>query len=328
MRASYDVTVILCTYNRAELLGGALHSLTNLRTDDQFSYEVLVVDNASTDNTQHVVSELANRYETPIRIVRETKPGLSAARNCGIREAQGHWLAFFDDDELADLDWLFELRALAREKQSRVVGGSVRLVLTEDQQQELSPCLERLLAPGGRQQAVCQFTPKNALNGGNAMIHRDVFQEVGAYDEDWTEGGEDTDWFWRLHTADIEAWYTPHAIVRHLVPSYRLSPSYLRWVSLRQGWSTARQDGDRRGTAGAALRALLRLGRGAVIHFPLLSWATLTTAADQRLFRQCQLWRVQGYLRNAFRQLAPTLFPQHEFDRWIEFRGERHQFSQ
>jgi len=325
MQASYDITVILCTYNRAELLGGALNSLTTQQTDNEFTYEVLVVDNGSTDETQQVVRELATQHQLSIRVVSEAKPGLSAARNCGIREAQGDWLAFFDDDELADPRWLYELHALAQEKECRVVGGAVRLVLTEDQQQEVSPYLERLLAPGGRQQSACRFTLKNALNGGNAMVHHRVFQEVGLYDEDWTEGGEDTDWFWRLQTAGVEAWFTPRAVVRHLVPGYRLLPAYLRWVSLRQGWSTARQDGDRRGKAAAAFLALLRLAKGGLVHYPLLCWAT---AADNRLFRQCQLWRVQGYLRNAFRQLAPRLFPQRDFDRWIEFRGERQQFSQ
>lgn len=328
MQPQYDITVIVCTYNRDELLCDALQSLTELETGGQFTYEVLVVDNASTDNTQQVVRQLASQHDLPIRLVRESKPGLSAARNCGIGEARGEWLAFFDDDELADTRWLFELRKLAQAKECRVVGGAVRLVPTEDHQQELSSYMTKLLAPGGRQLAACRFTPAYALNGGNAMIHHSVFEQVGLYKEDWTEGGEDTDWFWRLYSAGIEAWYTPTAAVRHLVPAYRRSPSYLRWVAMRQGWSTARQDVDRRGKSVTVLLALLRFAKGMLIEIPWLCWATLRAEADHRLFRLCQLWRAQGYLRNAIRGLAPHVFPQHAFNRWIEFRGERQQFAQ
>lgn len=326
MSYQYDVSLILCTYNREQWIGDAIQSLLDLRTEGQVSYEIIVVDNASTDNTPAVIADISMTADRPVRYVREPRQGPSAARNRGIAEASGEWLAFLDDDERADPDWLLELLAMTAKKGVRVSGGAIRLITSEEHARHLSPMLERVLAPGGRRKTECLFTPKHALNSGNQMLHRSVFDEIGVYEESWTEGGEDTELFTRLHAAGIEAWYNPKAIVSHLVPPYRTSAGYIQWLSLRQGWSLARKDVEEQGTRHSLTIAVLRCCRSAVL-LPLLMVARLRRDRDHILFRRSQMWRTQGYVRAALRAVAPKLFAQEQFLSRLEFRGERQQFA-
>ncbi len=326
MTRTYDSTVILCTYNRAHWLGDAIKSLLDLRMEDGRTYEILVVDNASTDNTQEIVAEIASQTDVPLRCVRETRQGLSAARNRGIAEAQGEWLAFFDDDERAVRDWLFELRATVDEKGIRASGGSVHLITADEDAEMLSPGLQKILAPGGREEHESRFHPKHSLNGGNQMLHWTVFEEIGVYEETWTEGGEDTQFFMRLYNAGIEAWYNPHAVVLHLVPPYRMTPDYIEWLSLRQGWTSARKDKDQRGSLRTSILAALRCVRiGMMMPWYLMAW--LKRDGDDLLYRRSRVWRTQGYVRGALRSVAPRVFAQEQFLSRLDFRGERQQFA-
>ncbi len=96
-----DISVNLCTLNRAKLLQGVLESLTDQETFEKFSYEVIVVDNGSIDETECVVRGAASASRVPVRYFREEARGIPQARNRGIKESRGEWIAFFDDDQLA-----------------------------------------------------------------------------------------------------------------------------------------------------------------------------------------------------------------------------------
>ena len=115
MSQSPDITVVVCTHNRAESLWQALASLYALETGGRFTYEVLVIDNASPDHTQDVIAAAAGESKAPLRGVHEPQKGIVAARNRGVLEAAGKWIAFFDDDQLADSRWLLELHSAAED---------------------------------------------------------------------------------------------------------------------------------------------------------------------------------------------------------------------
>jgi glycosyltransferase involved in cell wall biosynthesis len=96
---SNKISIIICTYNRCELLKEALVSLVHQTADDS-CYEVIIVNNNSTDNTEETVQPLIDKYDN-FRLISESKQGLSHARNRGYREAVFDWVAYMDDDARA-----------------------------------------------------------------------------------------------------------------------------------------------------------------------------------------------------------------------------------
>lgn len=106
---SIMITVIVCTYNRCESLRRTLNSLAQLSAAD-VSWELVVVDNHSKDDTAEVVRRFVENSTFAIRYVFEINQGLSYARNAGIRAARGEIIAFTDDDVVVDSNWLCELQ--------------------------------------------------------------------------------------------------------------------------------------------------------------------------------------------------------------------------
>src|SRR5437867_1570833 len=123
--ASPLVSVIVCTYNRAALLASCLESLV-AQTLAAERYEIIVVDNGSTDRTQAVACDFAQCYGT-VKVVLEPRLGVSHARNTGIRHAQADYLAFIDDDARALPDWVERILAAFAETDPPpfVVGGQI-----------------------------------------------------------------------------------------------------------------------------------------------------------------------------------------------------------
>src|SRR5262249_39190598 len=143
-----DVSVVICTYNRDHFLREALASIKALATDGSIRHEIVVIDNASTDHTSQVIAEAARDSPVPLRGVYEPKPGIGPARNGGIQEAGGKWIAFFDDDQVVDPQWLNQLLAMAREKGVRCVGGGNRLRLPPGGTYHLGPEMRGVLGGG------------------------------------------------------------------------------------------------------------------------------------------------------------------------------------
>ena len=100
-----DATVLICTYNRADLLGQTLDSLA-LSDSGTLAWDVIVVDNNSTDHTREVVTERIAGYPVPLRYLFEPRQGKSNALNTGIAASDARVLAFTDDDVRVDRGWL------------------------------------------------------------------------------------------------------------------------------------------------------------------------------------------------------------------------------
>src|SRR6266550_1086469 len=98
------VSVALCSWNRSGLLRKTLEQFTYLEAPNGFDWELLVVDNNSTDDTPDVLAEFASRL--PLRALREPMPGKSNAANLAVREARGEYILWTDDDVLAGSDWV------------------------------------------------------------------------------------------------------------------------------------------------------------------------------------------------------------------------------
>ena len=201
--ANPDISVIVCTYNRADWLREAIESLTKLETQE-FTYEVLVVDNASSDNTPEVVNEAAENAACTIRYVREAEPGVSFARNRGLEESKATWIAFFDDDEIAEPDWLLQLMKAAVEHDVKIVGGGVRLKLDDGSERNLQPWV-RVMLGCTETMGPQMYDGKRVPTTGNMLIHTEIFEKIGMFRTDLVEGGEDTDVYHRARNIGLRS---------------------------------------------------------------------------------------------------------------------------
>src|SRR5258706_11042800 len=122
-----DLSIILCTYNRCHGLAETLTTLAHQRVSPSFKWEVLLVDNNSSDETADVYSRFRETFPVSLRYVFEGQQGLSHARNRGIAEATGKWVAFAEDDELADEGWVQSLVVTFHEHACDAVAGKIEL---------------------------------------------------------------------------------------------------------------------------------------------------------------------------------------------------------
>jgi GT2 family glycosyltransferase len=230
--AAPRISVVVCTHNRAEKLANCLARLGD-QTLDRSSYEVVVVDDCSTDVTR----EVAERYAT--RVIRnERNLGLAASRNVGTAAAIAPIVAFTDDDCLPDRDWLREMLHAFDDPNVLAVGGKVvpfradRLLLRYYEAnnplahnphrpvrgngllERLGAYLRdsfRLHSPAESVQSLFMIT------GANMGLRRSTFELVGGFDDNFRLGAEDTDFCLRLNTIRPDALirYSPEAVVAH-----------------------------------------------------------------------------------------------------------------
>lgn len=316
------VSVIVTTFNRSRMLSRALESLAAQDTAGEFCYEIVVIDNCSTDDTAAVVAAFAERCAVPLRHVYEARQGLPFARNRGLREARGQWIAFFDDDQLAPTHWLAALRRFAIERGLECVGGGRSLVVQFDAP-PLSPYCRKLLGESLGAGAPAPYSRKNLPTTGNVLVRRKVFDRLGAFNETWLEGGEDTEFFNRLVTSGATAWFTPTAAVEHVIPAERLAPDYLERIALRHGVTFGRRDLEEQGRWLLPLWMVARVVHAGVLHAPRMLVAKASGDSARALGWRCRLRRVEGYVRFGLQSLAPWAFGQSAFVAGMMHRDAR-----
>ena len=169
------ISVIVCTHNRADLLTSVINQL---RAQDypEAAFEIVVVDNCSTDHTPQVVGQLTGKPGVPVRYIAESRPGVTFARNRGAEEVRNPYLAYLDDDCSVEPDWLSQLMSgFDLDERVTVVAG--RVVLDWDKQEKpawLGPKSERWLAAysySGSQSRLLN-DPGYVIEGNMALAHR------------------------------------------------------------------------------------------------------------------------------------------------------------
>lgn len=308
--AKPDVSIVLCTYNRAYMLTECLESLLSQRTHGEYTFEVIVIDNNSTDETRELVERLQATSPVPLRYVLEQKVGQVHARHRGFDEAKGEWVANFDDDEVAEPDWLIAMLRLARQRNVVSVGGYLALRLPDDCKRQLHPRVRRVLGESVSWTTPRPYTRRQGPGSGTQLLHRSVFEKVGRYDISQSLRGYDTDFYRRMREAGIESWYTPDSVAYHVTPAQRLTPSYLSETCFHDGFTFARRDfqhfGRAKGTIVLGLRVINALGR----HAPLWAISSLAGKAETALAHRLMLKRCEGYARCFLKLLAPRWFKQ------------------
>ena len=241
-----DVTVAVCTLDRPRALHTSLESLAAMEPPDELDWEVLVVDNGQDPDTAEVVAEL--RGCLPLRLVRESRLGLSRARNRSVDEAGGDWIVWIDDDVRVGNSWLVAYARAFREwPEAAFFGGPIRPSFEgrppawlRDAYQAVGAVREaygsRDLGPGPRpirQRADLPY-------GGNFAIRRDVLSP-GAFDPrlgrqgEELLGGEELELLGRLLDRGHHGRWVPDAELEHLIPPERQTVAHLRAYFRAQG---------------------------------------------------------------------------------------------
>lgn len=246
-----DISVIVCTYNRSASLRNTLKSLCRQAVPSGVSWEVVVVDNNSSDDTQGVIRNFTAVPGTSIRAVREERQGLSQARNRGIAEARGRYLVFTDDDVLAPSGWVSVLNETFEKGGWDAIGGRVLLRYDRSMPRWLKPELWGFLACldyGDEEMPLTDI--ERPFFGANMAFCREVFEKVGGFDAGLGRkgkalvGGEEIDLFGRMLAAGLRAVYQPRAAVDHVVDPGRLRKGYFRRLHYASGrtWGMRRDD--------------------------------------------------------------------------------------
>jgi GT2 family glycosyltransferase len=196
------VSVIVCSYNGGKTLAECLESLGKL---DYPHYEVILVDDGSTDDTREIAARFPN-----VRYFHQTNHGLSHARNHGAAVAQGEIFAYTDSDCMADADWLYYLLSTLLSGDYAGVGGPN---VSPPAQNWVQACVAA--APGGPSHVLLTDTVAEHIPGCNMAWYRWAFESVGGFDPEYHKAGDDVDFCWRVQQAGHEIAFSPTAVVWH-----------------------------------------------------------------------------------------------------------------
>lgn len=247
-----DCSIVVCTYNRAASLGDTLRALRALEVPPAVSWEVVVVDNNSKDDTRAVVEDATKGFPR-LRYFFQPLQGLSHARNMGIEAARGDLLLFTDDDVLPEPDWLVRIVDGMRAHQADAGGGYIAPIFEVPPPVWLTERFYGFLAVRSERTDDYRIEfASQAPFGANMAVKRAVFDRVGLFDV--TRGrsgkvlasGEDGELFERILAAGLSAWFIGNARVHHKVEAFRLTKRYLR----RWRYQSSRNIALSRGLAG------------------------------------------------------------------------------
>ncbi len=230
------ISVVICTYNRAHSLTETLASLARMQVPADLSWELLLVDNNSSDGTRAVIEDFARTSGFKVQYVFEAKQGLSHARNAGIRAAIGEIIAFTDDDVIVDPGWLRAVADAFDRTGCAGLGGKIIPVWPDKPPRwysdippywTIGPVVAYNL---GDQTCEARIIPF----GANMAMRMEVIRDLGYFRTDLGAGsgtrslGEETDFFRRLKNSGRKVFYEPRAMVLHPVPPERESKKYFR----------------------------------------------------------------------------------------------------
>jgi glycosyltransferase involved in cell wall biosynthesis len=215
------LSVIVCTRNRAPAVPPCLDSIKDslARASLDGDAEIVVVDNASEDDTSAVVQAWAAANTIGVKLCIEPKKGLAAARNCGLGAARGDLLAFTDDDCRMSPTYVVELLEHdSRDVELTLRGG--RVVLGDPTDLPLTIKDTVLRRWSRRDRSARHENLGNALLGCNMAMRRGVADRIGPFDErlgagSGIPGGEDTDYVLRAYLADVVIEQVPDMAVSH-----------------------------------------------------------------------------------------------------------------
>jgi glycosyltransferase involved in cell wall biosynthesis len=309
-----EVSIVIPTYNRSTLLRDAVNSV--LRQQSNSPFEIVVVDNNSSDDTKLIVKSLMHIHPEKVRYVVETKQGNAHARNLGIRTAKGDLIAFIDDDVTVEKGWLRQLKEVldSREDVSFVGGrvlpewsGPSPAWLTPDHWSPLA-----LLDYGPEELTIAGTNPRGLLTA-NIAFRKSVFEEVGTFSphlqrvKDHIGSMEDTEFLLRVCRSGKKGVYLPDMIVRAPVDVERLTKAYhRRWHTGHGHFYAVMNDPEWERSMFHLLGVPSHLYRQTATNAMVWFLRVLTGHSDEAFVNECRLRFFSGFFLQRKRNSPPT----------------------
>jgi glycosyltransferase involved in cell wall biosynthesis len=316
MPHEYDVSVVITTYNRSEMLAAALDSVLAQESGD-VRYEVIVVDNNSSDRTREVIESAIAPGRAHLQYIFEPRQGVSYARNAGVAVAGAPIIAFADDDVRVTKDWLANIkREFDLHPEVDFLGGKILPKwrsappqwLTRDHWWALA-----LLDCGDEPFYVDAYNPV-CLPTANAAFRRALFEHFGLFSPDFS-GREDHEFLLRLWCAGRRGLYAPAVVVTADVQPERLKKDYhRRWNTTTGKFNSLMRLNEMTGPDGRIIsespNAVTLFGVPGFVYRDLLinslGWVgeTLLLRKDAALRHKNQAWYFIGYISKRYEQYS------------------------
>ena len=300
------VTVVVATRNRAPLLRETLDALVAQRWTDGRG-EIIVADNASTDDTRAVVEAAASAPGPTIRYLHVKHPGKSHAVNAALAQARGDPLVFTDDDVVPEPEWLERMVQSFTDTGVEFAAGRILPRWETTPPAWLSPRLYGPLAipdNGLERRAIGAGGTADVIPiGANMAVRRRVIERLGGLRADLGKldgtfrTGEDHEFFLRMRRAGCLGIYEPTAVVHHWVPRSRLRREYCRRWLYQNGRDVARLDLEYTPGGRRLARVPLYLWRQAVSD---AARAAASTNMSTRVASTMRLAWFAGYVRQSW----------------------------
>lgn len=294
------ISVVVCTYNRAKYLPGCLDSLVS-QTLDSSKYEVIVVNNNSTDCTQEIVEKYAAEHIN-FRMIVEDSQGLSHARNSGWKEAVGLYVAFLDDDAIACPTWLERILWSFENimPEPACVGGEINLMWEAPRPDWLG---DEILSNLGRlyHSSVPCYLEQEFLFGGNMAVCKTFLQEIGGFCSQLGRGAsdllgnEELLLQQQLRRNGLLIYYNPDVLVTHIVNKSRICKKWFMKRNFWQGVSAANLESITNiTTLPYCLYRMIRIGLKTIYHCFMF---VFTKNIRNRFHAQCIIAENLGYIK-------------------------------
>lgn len=308
-----EISVIVCTYNRCQLLRAALETIAKSQMSRDVAWEVIVVDNNSNDATRDVVGAAARCFPDRFVYLFEARAGKSYALNTGVQAARGRIVAFVDDDVVVQPTWLHNLTAELHGEQWAGAGGR-----TLPAQSVSLPDWLTLKGPyglGGVLAAMFDLGEEPLVldrppYGANMAFRKVMFERYGGFRTDLGPSpnreiprpNEDTEFGRRLMAAGERLRYAANAVVFHPVPSDRIVKQYFLDWWFDYGRASSREVGRKANVLGIP-RYIFSIPKMALtILVPTALRWMVTFNKPKRFFLQCWMWTTAGQMLEIHRQ--------------------------
>lgn len=239
-----QLSIIICTYNREKYIKRCLNSFINQSLNKNL-WELLIVNNNSTDNTDFLITDfISANTEINTKYIIEKKQGLSVARNTGIKNANGKYIIFIDDDAFVIDQYLENIYQYVSKYTDEIAfGGKIKPYLECKLPNWMSKYLSSLMSTIDLGNHVKLFKKKHYPIGANMGFSKSLIQKTGLFNEQLGRtgtsmlGGEEKDLFIRIRNHKIPIYYFPKMLVHHVIPEKRLQIPFIKNLGINIGIS-------------------------------------------------------------------------------------------